>query len=89
MTTAIPGAQALLDQLDRQPQRIVRLIATIKPGAASLAQTQQALRTAGAHAGEPLGETLLVMEVHAAQLRAVLAAAPILRVQVDGAVPTN
>ena len=85
-----PETQKLLQQLENSPARVVRAIATLKAGDPAKAQALGALKAAGAgNAQEIEGRPLLVIEVNAAQLRALLGTGQVLRVQPDTASPTN
>ncbi|MGN7876492.1 hypothetical protein ACTJKJ_23300 [Roseateles sp. 22389] len=86
---AIEGAAALLASLDRSPNRTVRVLLRLKPGPAAMAGARRALDAAKA-AVEPIGgRPLLVAELTAAQLRAVLASCEVIGVQPDEAVPPS
>lgn len=85
-----PETQKLLQQLDHSPNRMVRAIATLKAGDPARAQALGALKAAGVGNVQELeGRPLLVIEVNAAQLRALLGTGQVLRVQPDTAAPTN
>ena len=82
--------QKLLQQLESSPGRVVRAIATLKPGDAAKAQAMSALKAAGvSNVQEIQGRPLLVIEVDAAQLRALMATGQVLRVQPDTPSPTS
>ena len=84
------GTAALLADLDKSPTRVLRAIAMLRPGAQAKAQAVAALKAAGAASAHELGaQPMLVIEVNAAQLRALLATGQVLRVQPDTPVPTN
>lgn len=86
---SIEGADALLLALDRSPGRPARVLLRLKPGPAPLAHVRQALTAAGAEA-ESIGDRpLLVAELTAQQLRAVLATCQVLSVQRDEPAPAN
>lgn len=81
---------ALLASLDRSPTRVVRAIAVLRPGPLARSDASAALKAAGASTAQDLGsQPMLVIEVNAAQLRALLRTGQVLRVQLDSPAPTN
>ncbi len=81
---------ALLANLDRSPSRVVRAIAVLRPGPQARSDAGAALKAAGASTAQDLGsQPMLVVEVNAAQLRALLRTGQVLRVQLDSPAPTN
>jgi len=84
------ASTALLADLDKAPTRAVRCIAVLRPGAQAKAQAGAALKAAGAGGFQDLApQPMLVIEVNAAQLRALLRTGQVLTVQRDVPAPTN
>lgn len=85
-----PATAALQAELDKAPKQVRRAIATLQPGPDAKAKVAAALKASGAAPAQDLApQPMLVIEVNAAQLRAVLATGRVLRVQPDSASPTN
>ncbi|MDH0862945.1 hypothetical protein [Mitsuaria sp. GD03876] len=83
----IDGASALLQSLDRSPDRPARVLLKLKPGPQALAEVRRALDAAKATGEAVGGRPLLVAELTASQLRAVLATCQVAGVQRDEPVP--
>lgn len=67
-----PETQALLVRMERTPEAVVRIIATLQPGNAAQAAARRALRAASVQDVQRIeGRPMLVAEVSAAQLRAL------------------
>jgi hypothetical protein len=81
---------ALLAELDKQPERLVRVIVMLQPGAAAHTEVEAAAKAAGVPSVQPLpGQPMLVVEAKPAQLRRLVATGQVLRLQMDSAAPTN
>ena len=78
----------LMSDLDQDPDRVVRVIVTVKPGSAR--QVGIAATNAGANAVNPLfGTDSIVIEGKAAHIRAAVNTGDVLQLQRDSASPTN
>ncbi|WP_431264553.1 hypothetical protein ACQ859_03010 [Roseateles chitinivorans] len=85
----IEGAEALLAAMDLTPTRVVRVLVKARSSPEALADLQRALQAAKV-AIDPVGRgPWLVAELHAAQLRALLATCQVLAVQRDQPAPTD
>ena len=96
-SSAMPDTQgadatttALLAELEKQPGRVLRAIATIRPGLQAREQAIASLQSAGASTIQEVpGRPLLVIEVNFSQLRALLGSGQLVSVQPDTPVPIN
>lgn len=92
MTASTPRspAAALVEELERQPQRVVRVIVTVRGGAADAVRAAATAKAAGAASAEPIaGRPMLVVEGRPAPLRALLDSGVVLQMQLDAPAPTN
>jgi hypothetical protein len=80
----------MVAEFEKQPDKLVRVIVTVRPGPATTAQVAAAAKAAGASTADPIkGQPLVVIEGKPAHLRAVLGTGQVLQMQRDGAAPTN
>jgi hypothetical protein len=85
-----PATAALLAQMDKTPARVQRAIAVLRPGLQAKAQALAALKAAGAAPAQDMApQPMLVVEVNAAQLRALLGTGQVSSVQLDTPAPSN
>jgi hypothetical protein len=81
---------ALLAEMDKAPARVQRAIAVLRQVPQAKAQALAALKAAGASPAQDLSpQPMLVIEVNAAQLRALLRTGQVSSVQLDAPAPTN
>lgn len=84
------SAAAFVADLEKTPQRAVRVIVTLRADPKAMAEVTAAARSAGAASVQPLGTMpILVIEGRAAHLRAALATGHVQAMQTDAASPTN
>ena len=90
MTADSSSTTTTLHDLEADPARPVRVIVTVKPGAAALQQVKAAAMKAGASSVVHIeGQNLIVIEGKPSHIRAAVATGQVLRIQRDAASPTN
>jgi chorismate mutase len=81
---------ATLAEFEKQPERIVRVIVTVKPGADAQKRVAAAARSAGATSVSTIdGQPMVVIEGKPAHLRAAIATGQVVQIQRDSPAPTN
>lgn len=90
MSAAAPSPASFVAELEKTPQRAVRVLVTLRADPKAMAEVTTAAKSAGAASVQALGAMpILVIEGKAAHVRAALATGHVIAIQNDDAAPTN